>query len=468
LRWRPPQPAASWSGVRDASAFGSPCIQIAFVGGTLGSEDCLFVNVFAPATSSSTRLPVMVHLHPGGNFVGSGYEEASALVNRGVIVVSLNYRLGIFGFAGAPSLTAEGSLPEDGLLDQIAALQWVRQNIGAFGGDPRNVTLFGMSAGSFDTVALTASPLATGLFQRAAVETDAFWPATGVGNSLADKEQIGIEVGAAVGCSSSPSAACLRSVSAESLVLATGPLDTGPLVGGAVLPRSALAIYQERGAGVPLLIGSNREEAVFFLGTDPIDHSKFVRETTELVGADKSAAALKLYPSGDYDSLIWDLVTMTTDAVYTCPTRRLAVAAASKAPTYRYLFTHVMENDPSQAQFRAFHSLEDTFLWHHFYALLSGDPYVPTAAEEALSASMSTYWTRFAETGDPNGSGVADWPRYDPTRERYQVLDDRVHSDAAYHVPQCGLMDSLTQPYPGCTSLCRISTVAEWWHRRYP
>jgi para-nitrobenzyl esterase len=325
-----------------------------------------------------------------------------------------------------------------------------------------------MSAGSFDTVALTASPLAAGLFQRAAVETDAFWPVTGVANSMADKEQIGIEVGAAVGCSSSPSAACLRSAPADSLVLAAGPIDTGPLVGGAVLPRSALAVYQDRGAGVPLLIGSNREEAVFFYSTDPIDHNTFVRLTTDLVGANKTAAALKLYPSGNYDSLIWDLVTMTTDAVYTCPTRRLAVAAASKAPTFRYLFTHAMENDPDQAQLRAFHTLEDTFLWHHFYPLLSGDPYVATPAEEALSASMSTYWTNFAKSGDPNGSGVAAWPRYDPTRERYQILDDRVHSDAAYHVPQCGLMDTLAQPYPSCTSICRVYYFAEWWHRRYP
>ena len=123
-----------------------------------------------------------------------------------------------------------------------------------------------------------------------------------------------------------------------------------------------------------------------------------------------------------------------------------------------------MENDPDQAAYRAGHTFEDTFLWHNFYPLRSGDPYSPTVAEDQLSATMSSYWTNFAKTGDPNGAGLPTWPTYDPTEERYLVLDDTVHADAAYHVPQCELMDTLPQPFPTCASLCNWFERAQWWH----
>ena len=196
LRWRAPAPAASWSGVRDATAFGSPCLQpFAFddngnVTETLGSEDCLFLNVFAPVgTTGASHLPVIVHLHGGGNVFGSAEADASNFVSHGVIVVTLNYRLGALGFVGHPALTAEsGSSGEYGVLDQIAALRWVHDNIGSFGGDPGNVTLAGFSAGSFDTVALMASPLAAGLITRAAVQGEAYGALTGRNATISDAE----------------------------------------------------------------------------------------------------------------------------------------------------------------------------------------------------------------------------------------------------------------------------------------
>jgi para-nitrobenzyl esterase len=175
--------------------------------------------------------------------------------------------------------------------------------------------------------------------------------------------------------------------------------------------------------------------------------------------------ALGLYPVADYDSNAWAAVAMFSDAIYTCPTRRLALAAAPHAPTYRYLYTHVMQNDPDQAAVRAAHTFEDTFLWHHFYSLESGDPYSPTLAEEQLSATMSSYWTNFAKRGDPNGPGLPAWPLYEPEAERYLVLDDVVRVDAAYHIPQCALMDSAAALFPTCTSLCHYYETAQWWHR---
>ncbi|HVQ87506.1 MAG TPA: carboxylesterase family protein, partial [Actinomycetes bacterium] len=179
LRWRAPRPAAQWQGVRDATEFAEPCIQVAFddqgPNGTRGSENCLYLNVFAPKGAvPSSKLPVMVHLHPGGNAGFEPYTEATALVEHGVIVVTLAYRLGVFGFVGHPELSAKqgGHSGEYGMFDQLAALRWVQDNIAAFGGDSSNVTLFGSSAGSFDTVALTASPLSRGLFARASIQAE--------------------------------------------------------------------------------------------------------------------------------------------------------------------------------------------------------------------------------------------------------------------------------------------------------
>ena len=449
LRFRRPAPAGSWSGVRSATSFGSACLQPdefaddGSVATTFGSEDCLFLNVFAPfAAAASSRLPVMVHLHGGGNGFGAGSEDASAFVSRGVIVVTLNYRLGALGFVGHPALSAEGggSSGEYGVLDQLAALRWVHDNIAAFGGNPANVTLFGFSAGSFDTVALMASPLAAGLIRRAAVQGEAYWGLTGYNAQIADAESFGVEMASGLGCGTATNVpGCLRALPAEELVREAGAMDVAPWVGGAVLPRSPLELVAQRFQGVPLLVGFDREEDSIFEWqylADPFTNENWVHTTSLLVGPSLAAKARALYPTSQYESSKWAYITMATDAKRGCPTRRLANANVAHATTYRYLYTHVLENDPFAAPFKAFHGTEDVLLWRKSF-------YTPTPSEQLLSQQMSGYWTNFAKTGDPNGSGLPSWPQYGLATEPVVLLDNQIGLVDRYHAEQCALLDTV-------------------------
>jgi para-nitrobenzyl esterase len=458
LRWRPPAPVRRWSGARDATQTAPPCIQLTFDasgnpnGGTTGSEDCLYLNVFAPATTTpGSRLAVMVHLHPGGNTLGWTYTNASGLVARNVVVVTVGYRLGVFGFVGHPLLTAEGggSSGEYGMLDQLAALRWVRDNIAAFGGDPRRVTLFGSSAGSFDTVALMASPLARRLIARASVQAEVFWGLTGRSNTIADAERIGIDASTRVGCEAAQDVlACLRMTPAAALVVAAGNFGTFPWVGGRVLPKPPIELLADR-RSLPLLVGFDREEDSSFALPglpDPYSEANWVQDTNALVGPERGAQARELYPGSAYDSLKWSYITMLTDAVRGCPTRRLADEA--RGPAWRWLNTHTYENDPFLAQFRAGHIFEEPLIWHDF-SILFGRPYTPTPSEEALSQTMTRYWTNFGKTGNPNGPGLARWPRYDGNpSEPLLALDDRPDVVRSYHVAQCTFLDTIPEPFP--------------------
>jgi para-nitrobenzyl esterase len=464
LRWRPPAPAQPWSGERSATQFGPPCAQPDYgdqgLIGTAGSEDCLYLNVFAPrGASPSSRLPVMVHLHGGGNSVGEPYHDASAFVSRGVIVVTVAYRLGVFGFMGHPALSAEGggASGEYGVLDQVAALHWVHDNIAAFGGDPNRVTLFGLSAGSFDTAALMASPLTRGLIARASVQGAAWWGMTGVRGDIAETESVGSLMSAQTDCDGAAEVAvCLRSKSPDEVVRALedaiGFFDTQPWVGGVVLPKTPLALMAEQPPRIPLLIGFDREEDVGFtdlVDVDEIPNSEFVRRSNEIVGTQHGSQARSLYPPADYGpSRKWALVSLQTDAVRGCPTRRLARAAAPNAPVFRWLYTHAYQNDAFLGSLRASHVMEEPFLWGDFSVVGFIDGYQPTAGERALSARMTDYWVSFARTGDPNGGTRPAWPRYDTQRERTLVLDETSGLVERYHVQQCGFMDSLPLIFP--------------------
>ncbi|HEX6651711.1 MAG TPA: carboxylesterase family protein [Thermoleophilaceae bacterium] len=466
LRWRSPQPVQSWSGTRSATQFAPECAQPGFddqgqVSDAEGSEDCLYLNVFAPRTASpSSRLPVMVHLHGGSNSFLAPYRDADAFVRRGVIVVTVAYRLGIFGFVGHPALSAEngGTSGEYGLLDQIAALRWVHDNIAAFGGDPGRVTLFGFSAGSFDTAALMVSPLTRGLIHRAAVQGVYWYGLTGIGNDMAEAESLGSFISAATPCDGAADvAACLRALSPDTLIRAAnssvGFLDLQPWTGGVVLPKPPLELMADAPPRIPLLIGTDREEDVTGMGlaeVDEISNTEWVRRSNEVVGRNLGSEARSLYPPASYDdSRKWALVALQTDAGRACPTRRLARATVPSAPVFRYLDTHRYQNDPFLGSLRAAHVLEDPFLWGNFN-LFPGfvDGYEPTAGERALSARMTDYWVNFARTGDPNGGSLPAWPRYDTDRERTLLLDETSGLVERYHVHECAFMDALPFIFP--------------------
>jgi para-nitrobenzyl esterase len=447
LRWRSPAPVAPWSGVLSATRFGPECPQLRFTH-VEGREDCLHLNVFAPAGGGpAAGLPVMVHLHPGSNTFGRAFQEVSWLVSRGVIVVTVDYRLGILGFIGSTSLSREqgGTSGEYGLLDQIAALQWVHDNIAGFGGDPDEVTLFGSSAGSFDTVALVASPLTEGLIARGAVQADYFPMVYGTHNDINLLDKLGDLIAQQVGCVPPDVLACVRAKPAEALVEATGFQDLWTPVGGQVLPEPPIDLLAHH-APIPLLIGFDREEdAAFRLPglPDPYRYRNWLADTEAIVGAQRAPTLRALYPPEDYDTLAWDYITAYTDAVRGCPTRHLARVAPG--PTYRWLYTHVMENDPGLAAFRASHVMEDQFLFHDYFF---SPGYVPSAGEELLSARMADYWTNFAKTGDPNGPGLPLWPGYEEASDLTLTLDDEIGVVAGYHAEQCAFLDTIPWPIP--------------------
>ena len=449
LRFRGPQPMPKWTAVRSATTFGSACLQ-GFDQELYGSEDCLYLNVFAPADlRRNSRLPVMVHVHGGSNFFGQAEQDPSNLVPRGVIVVTFNYRLGVLGWLGHRTLTAEAGTPsgEYALLDQLQALRWVHDNIAAFGGDPANVTLFGFSAGSFDAAALAASPPTRGLIARAAIQGIHFQAMDSLPISVA--ERMGDEVASAVGCDRAADVpSCLRGAPVASLIAGYGG-DTyvAPRFGGQVLARPLAEQVAASRSQVPLLIGFGREEDLAFedplIGVDEIGPDAFDRFVEDLVDKKYAPRIERLYPYADYGSYKWAFVTMETDAARGCPSRRYANAV--RAPVYRYLFTHAYANDPGLAALRTIHGFgENAFLWDY----LPDDAYLPTDGERRLTDQLGAYWTNFAKTGDPNGPGLPAWPRYTQPAEPILQFEDPIGTISRYHVDQCAFIDKLPGLFP--------------------
>jgi para-nitrobenzyl esterase len=445
LRWKAPQAPVPWSGVRRADAFGPRCMQGRVFEDMVFrdemSEDCLVLNVWTPAANAEAKLPVMVWIHGGGFQAGSGSEprqDGSKLAARGVVVVSLNYRMGVFGFFAHPELSKEsthGASGNFGLMDQIAALQWVKANAAAFGGNPGNVTILGESAGSLSVCALLASPLARGLFHKAIGESGAYFGGSRSPlppRSLADSEKAGAEFAARAGM---PTLADLRRATADALLkgaLAGGPAVRwfAPTIDGHVLPREVPAIFADgQQAKVPLLAGWNRDEirASVTLNPKKPTPESFAEQVRAQFGADADAV-LKAYPAATDAEALEAAATLASDLFMGYGTWRWIEAhlKTGGAPVYRYSFD---QPPPIPAGTKTPQGVELTAkdvgarhageIEYVFGAL---DPPVPWAAEDrAISDAMMAYWSNFARTGDPNGGTLAAWPRYDAAAG-YQVL----------------------------------------------
>jgi len=477
LRWQPPQPVVPWDDVRACTQYGPICPQITVKipqfspppdAAAQQSEDCLYLNVVTPATTFNESLPVMVWIY-GGSFInGSGsaplYDGAS-LSQKGVVVVTFNYRLGPFGFFAHPALSAEspnGSSGNYGLLDQIAALEWVQRNIAGFGGDPGNVTIFGESAGADSVLDLMCSPLTDGpqLFHKAIAESA---PSADSGiviystRPLADGEKMGLALSKALGCADEPDElAALRDVPAAKLLSVGNPqqrlFQTGapytyqPYVDGWVLPEDPITAF----AGgdfmhVPLVVGSNADEANIGRPVVATMNVNQLKASLANVYGKYAGQLFALFPPPPPPPKVLDaaklsLLETVTLTVFTAPAQYVAQSvAAAGQPAYNYVFT----GRPFGAYLGAFHSAELPYVFGNDY--MGFDPTIGTAAP--LSAAMQDYWTSFAITGDPNGAGRAAWPTFSAAAPQTMMLaPDGLRIEQGYQADECAVADQLFVP----------------------
>lgn len=429
LRWKPPVPVAKWSGVKKATEFGSHCMQAKVYGDMVfhdpgASEDCLTLNIWVPDRHVEPKLPVMVWIYGGGFVAGTTSEarqDGSHLAQQGVIVVSMNYRLGVFGFFVHEELAKESghnSAGNYGLLDQLEALKWVHENIAAFGGDPANVTIFGESAGSFSVSAQMASPLAKGFFQRAIGESGAAFSRSGLSfdamsvraekDTSLMKEKLGVST-----------LAELRAIPAEKLLEPFAPpksrgFEFGPDVDGYFLPQSVSAIFAAgKQNDVALLAGWNHDEGSFELAFNP---QKPTAESFKTMAqkdfGDKADEFLKLYPSDTPEHLTRSALDYAGDKFIAMSTWDWieAQTKVSKQPTYRYRFDMAPFNkNPDAPRMGAYHSAEIEYV---FGQLDSKTDVTWRESDRQISDLMQKFWANFAKTGNPNGAGLPNWPPY--------------------------------------------------------
>jgi len=445
LRWMPPQPVAKWTGVRIATKFGPTCAQVTTLGPFAGppnsNEDCLYLNVFTQDTKS--KLPVLVWIHGGGYFDGASNDyDAAKLVTRGkLVVVTMNYRLNLFGFMAHPAIDAEGhAFGNYGIMDMQAALQWVKRNIAAFGGDPNNVTVGGQSAGAGASTAIVVSPASKGLIHRAIYQSGGYTPFA----TKSTAEERGKKFAAAAGCTSGDVGKCLRALPAAKIAVlagtasATSPLVGGPLLDGKVLPRQLIDAFQSGQFNqVPMMMGTTSDEGnftngifqYFKPGRATLNEADFRGYLQRTYGGNAGPGnGPPAYPKDTIDKVLahypvtkagaqmaWDAAHSDVQA---CRGQYTVGALQPHVPVYMYVFNDRTAQTyfPKMPGFQplAYHTADIPYLFTGYHGGPEGLPITLTPKQRKLSDRLVDAWANFARSGNPNGKDDAPWPRWKP------------------------------------------------------
>lgn len=463
LRWRPPQPLASGAGTIDATRRSAACPQfIPLVNRLVGDEDCLYLNVWAPATAASSPRPVVVWIHGGGFTAGQGaytdHEGAVLARRQDVVVVSMNYRLGVFGFLAHPALSVEDAAHPGsgnyGLQDQVAALRWVRDHIERFGGDPHNVTLVGQSAGAVSVCAQLVSPQAAGLFHRAVIMSG---PCETPLSPLSGASQLGVTLSRELGCEPDD-LACLRQRDTAgvagvlppdpSFAFGEGYTVWWPVLDGVMLPRQIIDAFRSGEFNrVPVINGATRDEGSMLLWIShdmlfkPLQESDYLARLEYLLGDPGLAEQVaRQYPLTAYPDTFAALTAAFSDGFFNCFARHQSQLLARHVPTWSYQFNYQdMPFFVPGVQLGAYHGGDLQYLFGRPASLWRSEF---EGEQAALSQQVMEYWGAFARQGDPNQSGLTPWPNYDQ-RDLTLLIDRDMQVSHGVHEQACGFWQQL-------------------------